>query len=110
MLHHGVPPPPEPSPPTLDSDGYLDVLDDEDAYMSMSSKEEEEEPLSPCGPLQAALIGPIETAHRESSMRVVRAIVLEQTNAAITNHVGKISVEFTAAKESAAKRLMSTER
>jgi hypothetical protein len=35
-LHHGVPPPLEPSPPTLESSGYLDTVehDDPDAGMS----------------------------------------------------------------------------
>jgi hypothetical protein len=76
--------------------------------MSMSSEEEEEEPPPPCGLLQAALLSFFETAHRESSMRAVRAIVLEQTNVAIVNRIAEISVEF-AAKETSAKRLMSAE-
>jgi hypothetical protein len=109
MLHHGVLPPLEPSPPTSDSPGYLNVLDDDDTDASMSSKEEEEETPPPCGPLQAALLGSFETANRESSTRVVRTVVLEQTNAAIANRAAKISVEF-ATKEAAAKRLMVTKR
>jgi hypothetical protein len=48
-------------------------------------------------------------AHRESSTRAVLAIVIEQTNAAITNRVAEISVEFSA-KEAAAKKLMAAER
>jgi hypothetical protein len=42
-------------------------------------------------------------------MRVVRAVVLEQTNTAIANRIAEISVEF-AAKEVATKRLMVAER
>jgi hypothetical protein len=43
MLHHGVPPPPEPSPSTPESSGYLDALDDDtDTGASMSSEEGEE--------------------------------------------------------------------
>jgi hypothetical protein len=42
---------------------------------------------------------------REFSTRTIRAVVLEQTNANITNRVAEISVEFTA-KEAAARRLM----
>jgi hypothetical protein len=48
-------------------------------------------------------------AHRESSTRAVRAVVLEQTNAAIADCVAEILVEF-AAKEAASKRLMAGER
>jgi hypothetical protein len=40
---------------------------------------------------------------------VVRAITLEQTNAAITSRAAEISVEF-AAKEAATKKLMAAER
>jgi hypothetical protein len=76
-------------------------LDDDDTDTSMSSEEEEEEPPPPCGPLQAALLGSFETAHKESSTRAVRIVVLEQTNAAIAN--------CTAAKEAATKRLMAAE-
>jgi hypothetical protein len=47
-------------------------------------------------------------AHRESTRREVREVVLEKTNAAIANRVAEISVEF-AAKETAAKKLMATE-
>jgi hypothetical protein len=58
---------------------------------------------------QAALLGFFETVHRESSTRVVRAVVLEQTNVTIADHFTEISVEF-AAKEAAAKRLMAAEQ
>jgi hypothetical protein len=78
MLHHGISPPPEPSPPTSDSSGYINALDDEDTDTSMSSKEEEEEPPLPCGRLQAALLGSFETVHTESSTRAVRTVVLKQ--------------------------------
>jgi hypothetical protein len=44
--------------------------------------------------------------HRESSMRAVCAVVLEQTNATIANRIAEISMEF-ATKEVAAKRLMA---
>jgi hypothetical protein len=84
-------------------------LDDDDTDASMCSEEEKEEPPPPCGPLQAALLGSFETAHRESSIRAVRAVILEPTNATIANRVAKISVEF-AAKEAAAKRLMAAEQ
>jgi hypothetical protein len=47
----------------------------------MSSEEEDEELQPPCGLLQAVLLGSFETVHRESSTRVVHAVVLEQTNA-----------------------------
>jgi hypothetical protein len=47
-LHHGVPPPSEPSRPTSESSGYLDALEDDDTDASMSF-EEEEEPPPPCG-------------------------------------------------------------
>jgi hypothetical protein len=60
----------------LESSGYLDALDDNDTNASMSSEEEEEVPLPPCGPLQAALLGSFEMAHRESSTRVVHTITL----------------------------------
>jgi hypothetical protein len=93
-LHNGVPSPPEPSPLTSESSGYLNALEDNDTDVSMSSEEEEEEPLPPCGPLQASLLGPFETAHRESSTRAVCAITLDQTNVAITSRVVEISVEF----------------
>jgi hypothetical protein len=94
----------------LKSSGYLDALeDDDDTETSMSSEEEEEEPPPPCGPLQDALLGSFETAHRETSMRAVHAITLEQTNAAIASRATEISVEF-AAKEAAAKKLMAAER
>jgi hypothetical protein len=80
----------------------------------MSSEEEEEEPPPPCGPLQAALHGSFEMAHRESSMRAVHAITLERTNAASADHAAEISMEFAAkeaaAKEAAAKRLIAAER
>jgi hypothetical protein len=109
MLHHGVPPPSEPSPPTSESSsGYIDALDD-NTDASMSSKEEEEESPPPCGPLQATLLGSFETVHMESFMRVVCVVVVEQTNVAIANRVAEISVEF-AAKEAATKRLKAAER
>jgi hypothetical protein len=92
-----------------DDDDYLDALDDDDTDENMSEKEEEEEPPRPCGSLQAVLLGSIESAHRESSTRVMRAVVLKQTNAAITKRVAKISLEFSA-KEAATKRLMAAER
>jgi hypothetical protein len=63
-------------------------LDNNDTDTSMSSKEEEEEPPPPCGPLQAVLLGSFEMVHKESSTRAVRAVVLEQTNAAIANRTG----------------------
>jgi hypothetical protein len=47
MLHQGVPPPTEPLPPTSDSSGYLDALEDDDTDASMSSDKEEEEPPPP---------------------------------------------------------------
>jgi hypothetical protein len=75
----------------------------------MSSEEEEEEPPPPCGPLQAALLSSFASAHMESSMRAMRAVVLERMNAAIANRVAKISVDF-ATKEAAARRLMAVER
>jgi hypothetical protein len=84
-------------------------LDDDDTDARMSSEEEEEESPPPCGPLQAALLGSFEAAHRESSTRAVHAITLEQTNAAIADHAAEISVEF-AANEAAAKRLIAAER
>jgi hypothetical protein len=98
----------EPSPPTSESSSYLDALEDNDTDASMSSKEEEEEPPPPCGPLQAVLLGSFMMVHRETSTRVVRAITLEHTNAAIASHAAEISVEFTA-KEAAAKKLMAAE-
>jgi hypothetical protein len=82
-------------------------LEDDDTDASMSS--EEEEPPPSCGPLQAALLGSFEMAHKEASMRAVRAITLEQTNVAIASRTTKISVEFVA-KEAAAKKLMVAER
>jgi hypothetical protein len=82
--------------------GYLDALDN-DTDTSMSSEEEEEEPPPPCGPLQATLLGSFETAHRESSTRAVRTVILEQTNVAIANRAAKMSVKFSA-KEAAAKK------
>jgi hypothetical protein len=109
MLHHSIPPPLEPSPPTSNSSGYLDALEDNDTDANMSSKEEKEEPPLPCGPLQAALLGSFETVHREPSTRAVRVVTLEQTNAAIANRAAEISVEF-AAKEAAAKMLIAAER
>jgi hypothetical protein len=84
-------------------------LEDDDTDASLSSKEEEEEPLPPCGPLQAALLDSFETMQRESSTRAVRSITLNQKNAAIAGHTAKILVEF-AAKEAATKRLMAAER
>jgi hypothetical protein len=59
-------------------------------------KEEDEPP--PSGPLQGALVGSFESAHREST-----------TRAAIANRVADILVEF-AAKEAAAKKIMVAER
>jgi hypothetical protein len=106
-FHHG--PPPEPSPPTSDSLGYIDALGNDDTDASMSLDMEEEEPSPPCSLLQANLLSSFETAHRESSTRTVHAVILEQTNTAIANHAAKISVEFTD-KEAAAKRLMAAER
>jgi hypothetical protein len=82
-------------------------LEDDDTDARMSSKEEEEEPPPPCSPTQAALLGYFETVHRETSMRVVHAITLEQTNVAIATRAAKFSV---AAKEAAAKKLMAAER
>jgi hypothetical protein len=58
--------------------------------------------------LQDALLGSFETMHTESSMRAVRAVILEQTNTAIADHAAEISVEF-AAKQAAAKILMVAE-
>jgi hypothetical protein len=108
-IHHSFPPL-EPSPPTSESSGYLNVLEDNDTDASMSSEEEEEEAPPPtCGPLQATLLGTFETAHREASTRAVHAITLEQKNTAIANRVAELSVEF-AAKEAAAKKLMAAER
>jgi hypothetical protein len=86
----------------------LDLLEDDDTDERMAEEEEEEEPLPPCGPLQAALIGSFESAHRESTMRVMRIIVLKQTNVAIANCVATISVDF-ATKEASAKRPMAVE-
>jgi hypothetical protein len=109
MLHHGVPPPPEPSSPTSESSlGYIDALDSDDTDASMCSEEEEEQAPPPCDPLQAALLGSFQTVHAGSSMRAVRTVVLEQTNAAIANRVAEISAEF-AAKEAAARELMAAE-
>jgi hypothetical protein len=54
-------------------------------------------------------LGSFETAHRETSTRVVCAITLEQTNATIASRAAEISVEF-AAKEAATKKLMAVER
>jgi hypothetical protein len=78
-------------------------LEDDDTDVSMSSEAEEEEP--PCGPLQAALLGSFERAHRETSTRAVHAITLEKTNVAIASRAAKILVEFTA-KEAASQKLM----
>jgi hypothetical protein len=72
-LHHDVPPP-EPSPPTSESSGYLDALEDDETDVSMSSEKEEKESPPPYGLLEAALLGSFKTAQRESSMMVVRAI------------------------------------
>jgi hypothetical protein len=108
-LHRGVRPPPEPLPPILESSSYLDVLEDSNTNMSMTSEEEEEVTPPPCGPLQAILLGSFKTAHRESSMRALRAITLEQTKAAITDCAAEISMEFTA-KEAATKKLIEAER
>jgi hypothetical protein len=94
--------------PTSESSGYLDTLEDDDINASMSSEEEEEEPSPPCGLMQAALLGSFEAAHKESSMKAVRTITLEQTNSAIADHVAEILVEF-AAKEAATKRLIVAE-
>jgi hypothetical protein len=84
-------------------------LEDDDTDASTSSEEEEEEPPPPCGPLQAALLGSFETTHKETSTRAICAITLEQTNASIASRATEISVEF-AAKEAAAKKLMTAER
>jgi hypothetical protein len=59
--------------------------------------------------MQAALLSSFEMVHRETSTRVVHAITLKQTNAAIASRAIKILVEF-AAKEAAAKKLMAAER
>jgi hypothetical protein len=64
--------------------------------------------ITPCGPLQASLLGSFESAHKESSTRAIHVVVLEQTNIAITNCFTEILVEF-AAKEAAAERLMEVE-
>jgi hypothetical protein len=47
-------------------------------------------------------------AHRESSTRAVRVVVLELMNAAIAYRTAKILMEF-ASKEAAAKRLIAAE-
>jgi hypothetical protein len=107
-LHHGVPPPLEPFPPTSESSGYLDALEDDDTDVSMSS-EEEEEPPPPCSPLQATLLDSFEMAHKEASTRALHSITLEQTNTAIASRAAKISLEF-ATKEAATKKLMVAKR
>jgi arginine utilization protein RocB len=94
--------------PTSESSGYLDTLEDDDINASMSSEEEEEEPSPPCGLMQAALLGSFEAAHKDSSMKAVRTITLEQTNSAIADRITEILVEF-AAKEAATKRLIVAE-
>jgi hypothetical protein len=83
-------------------------LEDDEIDKSSSEEEEEVEP-PPCGPLQATLLDSVESAHRESTTWAVCAIVLEQTNVAITNRVAKISVEF-AKKDAAGKKLMAAEQ
>jgi hypothetical protein len=55
------------------------------------------------------LLSCFETAHRESSTRAVRGVILELMNAAIANRTAKISMEF-ASKEAAAKRLIAAKR
>jgi hypothetical protein len=92
----------------LESSGYLYVLEDDDTGASMSSEEEEEEPPPPCSLLQATLERSFETAYRETSTKALRAITLEQTNAAIASRAAEISMEF-AAKEAATKKLMAAE-
>jgi hypothetical protein len=83
-------------------------LEDDEIDKSSSKEEEEVEP-PPCGPLQATLLDSVESAHRESTTWAVCAIVLEQTNVAITNRVAKNLVEF-AKKDAAGKKLMATEQ
>jgi hypothetical protein len=82
MLHHGVPlPPPRPesSLSTSNNNEYIDDLEDNDTDKSMR---EEEEELPPCTPLQVALVGSFELAHREWTSRAGHAIVLKHTNSA----------------------------
>jgi hypothetical protein len=59
ILHHGVPlppPPSEPLPPTSDNSEYKDIEDDTE---ESNKKEDFLPPL--IGPLQASLIGSLET-------------------------------------------------
>jgi hypothetical protein len=91
----------------LDDNEYINALEDDDIDESITREEEEEVEPPPCSPLQAALLGSVESAHTESATtRLVRIIVLEQTNPDIANHVAEISVEF-AEKEADAKKTHS---
>jgi hypothetical protein len=56
--------------------------------------------------LQDALLGSFESAHMDSTTRVVLPVVLEHMNAAIAKRGAEITVEF-AEKEVADKRLMA---